>query len=63
MTVKSDIILIAELMVKVGAMERLLIKNNIIKADDLVLEIKKISEEITEVIARQSIVETNKQGN
>jgi hypothetical protein len=60
MSIPNDVILIAEMLTKLSAIERLLIKNNLITKEDFATEIKKISEEIVGIFAQQSIVESNK---
>lgn len=57
MAIPDDVILIAEMLTKITAMERLLIKNNIITKEDFTIEIKNISEEIVGIFAQQNLVE------
>lgn len=50
---KEQEILLAEIVVKVSAIERLLIKSKIINAEELVAEMKKISDEVLKIILAQ----------
>jgi hypothetical protein len=44
-------LLIAEMMIKISAIERLLVKSNVIKADDIVSEMKSIAEDVVKQVA------------
>jgi len=44
-------LLIAEMMLKISAIERLLIKANVIKADDIVSEMRNIAEDVVKQVA------------
>lgn len=50
---KEQEILLAELLVKVAALERLLINTNIISAESLVSEMTKVSEEVLILLKNQ----------
>lgn len=52
---KDQEMLLAEIIVKVNAMERLLVKSGIITADQLIDEMKKISEEVLNFIKANMI--------
>jgi hypothetical protein len=51
--IPEQTILLAEVIVKVAAIERLLIKSNILSENDLSSEMKKIGEEITKIIVNK----------
>ena len=51
---KEQDLLLAELVVKITAIERLLIKSGILSSDDITQEMKKISEEVLTFIKANS---------
>jgi len=56
---KEQELLLAEIIVKVSAMERLLTKAGVITAEDLTDEMKKISEEVVAFIRANGIASKN----
>lgn len=61
---KEQQIIMAEIIVKLSAIERILVKNNVIDKDELITEIKTISDEVTKYIqdaTNQDLI--NKGGN
>lgn len=56
---KEQELLLAEVIVKVSAIERLLIKSGIITANDLTVEMKKISEEVVAFIKSSNLLSKN----
>lgn len=56
---KEQELLLAEIIVKVSAMERLLTKSGVITAEDLTGEMKKISEEVVAFIRANGISSKN----
>lgn len=51
---KDDTLFMAELFIKISAMERLLVKSGIIKTDELVEEMKKISKEVENILLKSN---------
>jgi hypothetical protein len=51
--ISDQMLLIAELTIKVAAMERLLLKQKVLTQEELTGEMKKVSEEIISVISTQ----------
>jgi hypothetical protein len=51
MKIQEQDLLLAEVIIKLSALERLLVKSGIIVSDDLISEMKKISEEIVGIVA------------
>lgn len=60
---KEDNLLIAEIMIKLSAIERLLAKNNIIKSEELTEEMKTISKEVVEYMTVNINLFKNQSGN
>lgn len=63
MSTKKDDLLFAEVIVKVAAIERLLIKAKVFTADDLTNEMRTISEEVMAFVKANSEPIINKEKN
>ena len=63
MNTKKDDLLFAEVIVKVAAIERLLIKAKVFTADDLTNEMRTISEEVMAFVKANSEPIINKEKN